>query len=137
MKNNANKTVAAYPQFLEFVDQSYGASVLRLFIKLDQLLCNKFPDYVPGSFYNELLVVFPGQMEGKKNLRIGDEMGKALLKALFFTCKEVSVTANFMIQNPEIKDLFIKLQNLFTNVSVMIQLQDSFDDLNKLPIHTN
>ncbi|MCL4483233.1 MAG: hypothetical protein M1445_11625 [Bacteroidetes bacterium] len=137
MKQSKVKTSGSYPQWRDHVDQSYGASFSRLFIKLDQLLSNKFSDYVPGSFYNKCLVLLSGQIAGKKNIRLPDEIGMAMLKSLFYTCKEVPVTSNFLGQNPEISKVYTELKDMLTNVAVMIQLQDTFDELNKINIHTN
>jgi len=139
MKDSKDNTVGSYPAWLDFIEKNNGDAFTQAVIKLDNLLQAEFNYYVPGSFYNQMLIIFPKNLEGKKKYSV--VLSKAIELTIFQSLKAVIGEFNslpkYINTNIELRNAIKEVQTILIYIGMMIQMQDSFDELNRLPINTN
>ena len=132
------KEKGSYPKWLDNVDQSYGDPFANVILKLDVLLKTKYVYYIPGSFYNQLLITTASRFQKKrKPINPCRAIEEVILQSLKNSCGQFNMTPAIISANLELSNLINKLQSVLTDTVIMIQLQDSFDELRKYPLNNN
>jgi hypothetical protein len=129
----------SYPKYLESIEKNYGDSFTNVTIKLDKLLKAKYDYYLQGSFYNQLLITTASKFKHRPGFKINPSRAieAAILQALKNTCGEFTINPKSIAADPELSRAINELQSVLKNTAIMIQLQDSFDELKELKINNN
>ena len=135
----ALKEKGSYPKYLESVDQSFGNIFSNVVNKVDGLLKAKFSYYLPGSFYNQLLIETAIKFKHRPGNKISPSRAieAAILRALKNTCGEFTMNLKYIAADPELSRTINELQSILKDTVIAIQAQDSFDELKELPMSNN
>lgn len=139
MKHLEVKTAGYYPQWREYILKSNDELFTQVYLKLDKLLWDKFSYYIPGSLHREMLNTIQVilQRSCRRRINIGLAIDKCILLSLKATCGEFTITPKYLSANLEISNAINGLRVVMKDTAFMVQVQDSFDELKKLPINNN
>jgi hypothetical protein len=138
MKDSKDNIVGSYPAWMDFIEKNNGDAFTQAVIKLDSMLKAEFSYYVPGSFYNQMLIIFPKHLVGKKySVVLSRAIELTIFQSLKAVIGEFNSLPKYINTNIELSNTIKEVQTIMNNVGMMVQAQDCFDKLNRLPINKN
>lgn len=138
MRNSKEREVRDYPAWKEYVLKSYGDSFSQVTIRIDKLLSAKLSYYLPGSFYSRLLETTAQYLEPRgKQINVSTVIEKSILKSLTMVGGIYNMSTESIAADPELVSAIAELQTVMTNTAIMVQMQDTFDELKDHPFLSN
>jgi len=138
MKDSKDNIVGSYPAWMDFIEKNNGDAFTQAVIKLDSMLKAEFSYYVTGSFYNQMLIILPKHLVGKKySVVLSRAIELTIFQSLKAVIGEFNSLPKYINTNIELSNAIKEVQTIMNNVGMMVQAQDSFDKLKRLPINKN